>query len=323
METKFTIQLIVSLMLSFPSFLLITYIFLLLAIAFFTLFEQKILGYSQLRKGPNKVSLWGIPQPLSDALKLFSKELTWPLLSNKKLFIISPIMSLVLAIFLWSLLPSENPIFSIKLGLLFFLCVSRVRVYTILIAGWASNSKYSLLGALRRVAQTVSYEVRISIILFSPLLAFQRFNTQEMLNSPYFLILLTPIISIIWFTTTLAETNRTPFDLTEGERELVSGFNTEFSGGLFTIIFIAEYLNILFMSLLSYLLFFFKFSTPYLNSLLTPIRTIIIAFAFIWARTTLPRIRYDFLISLTWKGFLPLSLIVLIPILIIDRKSVV
>jgi len=304
-------------MLSFPSLIIISYIILLLAIAFFTLFEQKILGYSQLRKGPNKVRFWGIPQPLADAVKLFSKEITWPLLSNKSLFIISPFITLVLAIFLWVLFPSSYPIFSLKYGILFFLCISRLRVYSILAAGWASNSKYSLLGALRRIAQTVSYEVRISIIILSPLIIIKRFNTQEIFFLPFNFFILSPIIFILWFSTTLAETNRSPFDLAEGERELVSGFNTEYSGGLFTIIFIAEYLNILIISLLSAILFFNNIYILEFNFIILSIKTIFLAYIFIWTRATLPRIRYDFLINFTWKGILPFSLIFLIfPIII-------
>nr|YP_009307950.1 NADH dehydrogenase subunit 1 [Myrianida brachycephala]AOR87123.1 NADH dehydrogenase subunit 1 [Myrianida brachycephala] len=304
-------------MLSFPSLMIISYIIILLAMAFFTLFEQKILGYSQLRKGPNKVSLWGVPQPLADALKLFTKEITWPLLSNKVLFMLSPFFTLLLAILLWSLMPSPFPMFSMKYGLLFFLCVSSLSVYTILAAGWASNSKYSLLGALRSIAQTVSYEVSMSIILLSPLMMLKSFNTEELFSFQYNILIFCPVIFILWFTTTLAETNRSPFDLAEGESELVSGFNTEYSGGLFTIIFMAEYLNILMMSLLSTLLFLNNFHILELNLLFLSFKTMFMAYMFIWARATLPRMRYDFLMNFTWKGILPFSLIFLmIPLII-------
>ncbi len=300
-------------MLSFPSSTIISYIFILLAIAFFTLFERKILSYIQIRKGPNKVRVVGIPQPLSDALKLIIKELIWPTLSNKIIFSLTPFFTLILTLLLWFLYPLITPIITFKYGILFFICISSLRVYTTLAAGWASNSKYALLGSLRRIAQTISYEVRISLILITPLILFPSFDIQYFsLYNNSFVRLILPIIFIFWIITILAELNRAPFDLTEGERELVSGFNTEYSGGLFTLIFIAEYLNILFISALTSLLFINHIA---INPLFYPfitIKILMISTVILWVRGTLPRIRYDTLINLTWKALLPFALLFII-----------
>lgn len=299
-------------MISLTSSILMTFLIILASMAFFTLLERKALGYFQIRKGPNKVSLAGLPQPLADAVKLFSKEVSYPSHANTLPFILSPFFTLILALLMWLIYPSHSPILFIKLGVLFFLCVSSFSVYTILAAGWTSNSKYSLLGSLRGVAQTISYEVRISLILLSALIIMHSFNTQNIFNYFFsYVILVIPIITYIWFTTTLAETNRTPFDFAEGERELVSGFNTEYSAGTFAMIFIAEYTNIIVMSILSAIFFIGNLSSPF-NSLFFICKVFAISFLFIWARGSFPRIRYDRLINLTWKSFLPISLVSLL-----------
>lgn len=291
---------------------LLNYLIALLAIAFYTLLERKALGYIQNRKGPNKVALIGLPQPLADALKLFTKEISRPTFSNLTPFLVSPLGSLLLALILWSLYPYLTSTFFILFGALFFLCVSSLNVYTTLGAGWASNSKYALLGALRGVAQTISYEVRIALILLRALIIHLTINLTTILTHqtiwPLFLII---PLATTWFVTALAETNRTPFDFAEGESELVSGFNTEFRRGLFTLIFIAEYANILVISLLS-VVFFIPLSLP---PIFTVLETIALAFLFIWVRASYPRIRYDRLIALTWKIFLPLVLCLLILII--------
>lgn len=288
--------------------ILLNYVLALLAIAFYTLLERKALGYFQNRKGPNKVRLIGIPQPLADALKLFSKEISRPTFSNLTPFLISPIGSLFLALVLWSLYPYFSSRFFITFGALFFLCVSRLNVYTTLGAGWSSNSKYSLLGALRGVAQTISYEVSISLILLRALIIHLSINLNIILTHQIVwpLVIILPL-AITWFVTTLAETNRTPFDFAEGESELVSGFNTEFSRGPFALIFIAEYARILVIRLLTVVFF----SPQIFSPIITSIETIIIAFLFIWVRASYPRIRYDRLMALTWKAFLPIVLCVL------------
>lgn len=289
----------------------ISFILFILAIAFFTLLERKVLGYAQLRKGPNKINFAGLPQPLADALKLFLKERTLPSHRNKAPYVAAPIFSLILALLLWSLYLSPSPIYFITFGLLFFFALSRIRVYGTLVSGWASNSKYALLGALRAVAQTISYEVSMALIILIPAVLVMSLNLLNFSSpqsiSPAF-IFLAPFL-IIWFITALAETNRAPFDFAEGESELVSGFNVEYRGTVFAFIFIAEYVSILLISFLSAILFWGYF--PLISLLLTPIfwiKAAFFAFAFLWARATLPRIRYDLLINLTWKIFLPLIL---------------
>nr|ALQ78812.1 NADH dehydrogenase subunit 1 [Glycera capitata] len=293
--------------------LLITYILALLGMAFFTLLERKALGYFQIRKGPNKVGIAGIPQPFADALKLFTKELNKPILANNYPFLIAPMLGLFLALVLWSMYPCSNPSFFLPFGVLLFLCVSSFNVYSTLIAGWSSNSKYALLGALRTIAQTISYEVSMSLILLSVLVSMMSMDFTHMYinkNLPYFIMFM--IMFMIWFTTTLAETNRTPFDLSEGESELVSGFNVEFSSGTFALIFMAEYLNILIMSLFSTVLFLnFFILNSFVTDLMFTLKITFVAFCFVWVRATLPRMRYDMLMNLTWKTFLPFSLAML------------
>lgn len=304
--------------LSFSLSIIISYVIAILAIAFYTLIERKLLGYMQLRKGPNKVRVAGIPQPFADAIKLFVKEQTYPTFANTILFTIAPVISLVLCLMLWAIYPHNNTSLYMRFGILYFLCVSRINVYCTFIAGWCSNSKYSLLGALRGVAQTISYEVSIALILISILLIHKKIDIS-LIASSYLSwpAMLVPILLIFWFITSLAETNRSPFDFAEGESELVSGFNVEYSGGIFALIFIAEYANILFIRLLTAVLF--MGFTPIISSFSLIIKTIVIATLFVWIRATIPRIRYDNLIYLTWKRFLPLSLgiiIIIIPICI-------
>nr|YP_537087.1 NADH dehydrogenase subunit 1 [Orbinia latreillii]AAX50149.1 NADH dehydrogenase subunit 1 [Orbinia latreillii] len=286
---------------------LLTYVMALLGMAFYTLLERKGLAYFQIRKGPNKVSMMGIPQPLADALKLFTKEQSIPYKSNMLIFFLSPMTALTLALILWSLYPHAFPSFFMPFSILLFLCISSFNVYTVLFAGWSSNSKYSLLGALQSIAQTISYEISMALILLSAICLTQtlNFGSLTMTIHSWPLLSLFPV-AILWFITLLAETNRTPFDLSEGESELVSGFNIEYSSSSFALIFMAEYANILVMSLFTALLFI-----PY-PWLLTPSITLLISFIFIWIRATLPRMRYDHLMYLTWKSFLPLSLGILI-----------
>nr|QGW56733.1 NADH dehydrogenase subunit 1 [Korinchia angustiabdomena] len=278
----------------------------LVSVAFLTLLERKVLGYIQIRKGPNKVGLMGIPQPFCDAIKLFSKEQTYPLLSNYMSYYFSPVFSLFLSLLLWMCMPFFIKLISFNLGLLFFMCCTSMGVYTVMIAGWSSNSNYALLGGLRSVAQTISYEVSLALILLSFVFLINNYN---MLNFYYyqiylwFLFLLYPL-AFVWLIISLAETNRTPFDFAEGESELVSGFNVEYSSGGFALIFLSEYASILFMSMLFSLIFlggdmlnfFFYFKLMF------------ISFVFIWVRGTLPRFRYDKLMYLAWKSFLPFSL---------------
>nr|YP_010895040.1 NADH dehydrogenase subunit 1 [Ceriana vespiformis]WJW73553.1 NADH dehydrogenase subunit 1 [Ceriana vespiformis] len=278
----------------------------LVSVAFLTLLERKVLGYIQIRKGPNKVGLMGIPQPFCDAIKLFTKEQTYPLLSNYISYYFSPIFSLFLSLLLWMCMPFFIKLFSFNLGLLFFLCCTSLGVYTVMIAGWSSNSNYALLGGLRSVAQTISYEVSLALILLSFVFLINNYN---MLNFYYyqeylwFIFLLYPL-AFVWLIISLAETNRTPFDFAEGESELVSGFNVEYSSGGFALIFLSEYASILFMSMLFSLIFLGGDIFDFLFYL----KLMFISFMFIWVRGTLPRFRYDKLMYLAWKSFLPFSL---------------
>nr|QOX09669.1 NADH dehydrogenase subunit 1 [Harpovoluta charcoti] len=300
-----------------------SYVSILLAVAFFTLLERKGLSYIQIRKGPNKVGLAGLPQPIADATKLLTKEIAKPTMANYSPYFIAPIFSFVLALFLWQLYPSLYAASYFKWGILFFLCVSGLNVYGTLLAGWASNSKYALLGSLRAIAQTISYEVSMALILLFPLFLVGSFNfvkikeAQDMIWLSFFML----PVSFIWFVTCVAETNRAPFDFAEGESELVSGFNIEYGSVGFALIFLAEYANILVMSLFTALLFFGGSSLILVESdAAFMFKILFFAFLFIWVRGSYPRFRYDLLMSLTWKGFLPasLSFLMLITILIFN-----
>nr|ADO60497.1 NADH dehydrogenase subunit 1 [Heterocerus fenestratus] len=286
--------------------ILLLVVFVLIAVAFFTLLERKILGYIQIRKGPNKVGLMGIPQPFSDAIKLFSKESIHPLMSNYVSYYFSPIFNLFFSLMLWICLPFITVLINFNLGVLFFLCVSSLGVYSVMVAGWSSNSSYALLGGLRAVAQTISYEVSLSLILMSFLLLVSGFDLYLFIiyqKLIWFIFLGFPL-AMSWFVSSLAETNRTPFDFAEGESELVSGFNVEYSSGGFALIFLAEYSSILFMSFI-FCLFFLG---PDFLGWLFFLKMLFISFSFIWVRGTLPRFRYDKLMYLAWKSYLPVAL---------------
>nr|AWH61690.1 NADH dehydrogenase subunit 1 [Reticunassa festiva complex sp. C] len=287
------------------------YICILLAVAFFTLLERKGLSYIQIRKGPNKVGFMGLPQPLADAAKLLTKEIAKPTMANYSPYFLAPIFSFILALLLWQLYPSLYSCSYFKWGILFFLCVSGMNVYGTLLAGWASNSKYALLGSLRAIAQTISYEVSMALILLFPLFLVGSFSFIEIKESQEYVwlsFLMIPV-SLMWFVTCIAETNRAPFDFAEGESELVSGFNIEYGAAGFALIFLAEYANILVMSLFSALLFFGGSSMILFESdVAFMLKVLFFAFAFIWVRGSYPRFRYDLLMGLTWKGFLPAAL---------------
>nr|WAX39336.1 NADH dehydrogenase subunit 1 [Homalosilpha sp. 1 ZQW-2020] len=281
-------------------------IFVMVGVAFLTLLERKVLGYIHIRKGPNKVGFVGILQPFSDAVKLFSKEQVFPFLSNYLCYYFAPVFSLFLSLLVWFIMPYFTGFISFELGLLFFLCCTSLGVYTVMVAGWSSNSNYALLGGLRAVAQTISYEVSLALILLSFIFLVGSYNLVKFYDFQVFMwmIFFTFPLSMVWFTSCLAETNRTPFDFAEGESELVSGFNVEYSSGGFALIFLAEYASILFMSML----FCIIFLGGDINSMLFYFKLSFISFMFIWVRGTMPRFRYDKLMYLAWKGFLPLSL---------------
>lgn len=252
------------------------------------------------------MGLIGIIQPFRDAIKLFCKEQTYPYISNFVIYYISPVFNLFLSLLLWMCMPFFTLLFNFNLGVLYFLCCSRLGVYTIMIAGWSSNSNYALLGGIRSVAQTISYEVRLALIFLSFLYLIMGLNLLDFIKYQEFcwFIFLGLPLRIMWLVSRLAETNRTPFDFAEGESELVSGFNVEYRRGGFALIFLAEYSRILFIRMLRVLLFLggnifhFRFF----------LKLVFIAFVWVWVRGTLPRYRYDKLIYLCWKGFLPVSL---------------
>nr|WAX39219.1 NADH dehydrogenase subunit 1 [Anaplecta sp. 7 ZQW-2020] len=281
-------------------------IFVLIGVAFLTLMERSVLGYIHIRSGPNSVGYIGMLQPFSDAIKLFCKEQTYPFVSNYFSYYLSPVLGLFLSLIIWGLMPYLSGMIFFNMGLLFFLCCTSLGVYTIMVAGWSSNSNYSLLGGLRSVAQTISYEVSLALIMLSFIYLVGSYDLTDFYYyqlSSWFIFIFFPL-SLIWFVSSLAETNRTPFDFAEGESELVSGFNVEYSSGGFSLIFLAEYASILFMSLL----FSIFFLGSDLDNFLFFFSVVGVSFLFIWVRGSLPRYRYDKLMNLAWSAYLPLSL---------------
>nr|VFU78863.1 NADH dehydrogenase subunit 1 [Proasellus solanasi] len=281
----------------------------LVGVAFLTLFEQKVLSYSQSRKGPMKVGFKGVLQPFSDALKLFSKEVLLPYMSNSYIYFFAPVLALGTVLTIWLVYPSFMGLEEINMSIIFMMCCLSLGVYALMAAGWASNSKFALLGGLRAVAQTISYEVNFALILLSFIVLVMSFELEVfMMYYSVWMGFLAPPLALAWFVSALAETSRTPFDFSEGESEIVSGFNTEFSAGPFALFFLAEYGSILFMSTL--------FSVVFMGGLdggfYFYIKISLILFMFIWVRATLPRLRYDKLMDLSWVVFLPASISYLI-----------
>nr|YP_010318849.1 NADH dehydrogenase subunit 1 [Pipa snethlageae]UMB51083.1 NADH dehydrogenase subunit 1 [Pipa snethlageae] len=284
---------------------------ILLAVAFFTLVERKILGYMQHRKGPNIVGPTGLLQPIADGVKLFIKEPIRPSTSSQTMFLLAPTMALMLALSIWTPIPMPFSMADLNLGILFILAMSSLTVYSILGSGWASNSKYALIGSLRAVAQTISYEVTLGLILMCMIVlvgGFTLFNFNTTQEHMWLIIPGWPMAAM-WYISTLAETNRAPFDLTEGESELVSGFNVEYAGGPFALFFLAEYANILMMNTLSTILFLGSFhQTNELTTISLMMKASAMSILFLWVRASYPRFRYDQLMHLVWKNFLPITL---------------
>nr|QXM17007.1 NADH dehydrogenase subunit 1 [Aeolothrips indicus] len=278
---------------------------ILISVAFLTLMERKILGSIQIRLGPNKVGAEGILQPFSDAIKLYSKESNMPTLSNMKIFFLAPVMGLLISLSCWIIMPYLKVHFSANMGMILYMSVMGLSIYILLMAGWSSNSTYATLGAMRCIAQTISYEVTLIFIIMSMFILNETLNFYTFLNHQKYIwfIFLTPIF-FMWMIVTLAELNRTPFDFGEGESELVSGFNVEYSGVGFALIFMNEYAMIILASFMTTLLFL----GSDIYSFTFYLKVTMVAFSIIWTRGCLPRFRYDKLMYLTWKNLLPCSL---------------
>ena len=294
---------------------------LMIFIAYLTYFERRVIGAIQLRKGPNVVGPFGLFQPLADGIKLLTKETVVPTNSNKLIFLFSPILTFTLALVAWAVIPIDYEIVlsNINVGILYVFAISSLGVYGIIMAGWSSNSRYAFLGALRSAAQMISYEVSIGLIIINILLTVGSLNLTEIVlaqKNLWFFIPHFPVF-IIFFISTLAETNRAPFDLPEAEAELVAGYNVEYSSLAFGLFFLGEYGNMILMSSLTTILFLGGWYPPFEYDFLYLIpgffwfflKVCIILFLFLWIRATLPRYRYDQLMRLGWKVFLPISLL--------------
>nr|YP_010535284.1 NADH dehydrogenase subunit 1 [Megacopta distanti]UYA97758.1 NADH dehydrogenase subunit 1 [Megacopta distanti]UYA97771.1 NADH dehydrogenase subunit 1 [Megacopta distanti] len=285
---------------------LIILVFILISVAYVTLLERSVLGYIQIRSGPNSVGFLGLLQPFSDGIKLFFKEQSYLYKSNFIIYYFSPVFMLIISFMMWMLYPMLINVYSFSYGILFFMCCTGFGVYGVMLSGWSSNSNYALLGSLRSVAQTISYEISMSMIMICFILFVFSFNLLSFMfyqKFIWFVIFSIPMF-FCWLSSCLAETNRSPFDFAEGESELVSGFNVEYSSGGFAFIFLSEYMNIIFMGMMTVVMFL----GCDILSLMFYMSVVMIIFWFIWVRGVLPRFRYDKLMSLTWKLFLPLSL---------------
>ena len=285
---------------------LIHILLVLLTVAFFTLFERKVIALVHLRTGPNKISLVGLIQPLLDAFKLLSKQPLQSLASNKLVYSSAPHLSLFVSLTFWALLPSYSFFLANSFALLIFILLGTVMVFANLIAGWSSNSKYTFIGSLRSVAQSISYESVFTTLVITLMVRISSYGLMSCsFSSGYLIFILLPV----WVFSALAETHRAPFDFSERESELVSGYNTEYSGAYFAFVFLGEYSALLFSCSIIYYIFFtipafFAPTTPLIYSFIT----LLLSFFIILVRVTFCRFRYDLLISLAWKSLLPLSL---------------
>jgi len=297
---------------------------LLIAVAYLTYAERKVLAAAQLRRGPNVVGPFGLLQPFADALKLLMKETIIPTGANRGVFIAAPILTFVLSLIAWAVIPFDQGVViaNINVGVLYLFAISSLGVYGIIMAGWASNSKYAFLGALRAAAQMVSYEVSIGFVMVSVLLCVGSLNLSAIVEAQrtvWFCIPLLPMF-VVFFISALAETNRSPFDLVEGESELVAGFFVEYSSMAFALFYLGEYANMILMSAMTSVLFLGGWLAPFGWQPFTGVlahlwsfcwfagKIAFVLFCFLWVRATMPRFRYDQLMRLGWKVFLPLSL---------------
>ncbi len=296
---------------------------LLIGVAYLTLMERKVIGAMQLRRGPNVVGPFGLLQPFADGLKLFLKEVIIPSESSKAVFILAPMLTFMLALLGWAVIPvhEEFVLADLNVGILYLFAISSLGVYGIIMAGWASNSKYAFLGAIRSAAQMVSYEVSIGLVIITVLLAVGSLNLTDIIlaqrEQGWFAFSGLFPMFVVFFISALAETNRHPFDLPEAEAELVSGYNVEYSSMTFALFFLGEYANMILMSAMTAVLFLGGWLPPFDHELLNAVPGVVwfllkvtfLLYVFIWARATLPRYRYDQLMRLGWKVFLPLTLL--------------
>jgi NADH-quinone oxidoreductase subunit H len=294
---------------------------LLLAVAYLTYAERKVIGWMQLRRGPNTVGPLGLLQPIADGLKLLHKEIILPSESSKVIFLLAPMLTFSLSFLAWAVIPlgAEFIIADINVGILYLFAISSLSVYGIIMAGWASNSKYAFLGSLRSAAQMISYEVSMGLVIITVLLLAGSLNLREIVMAQkgmWYAVPLFPMM-IIFFISTLAETNRAPFDLPEAEAELVSGYNVEYSSMAFALFFLGEYANMILMSAMTTILFLGGWLPPFGFASFTwipgifwfALKVAFILFCFLWVRASFPRYRYDQLMRLGWKVFLPFSLL--------------
>jgi len=293
----------------------------LMGMAYATYFERKALGAFQLRRGPNRVGPFGLWQPFADAVKVFTKETIIPSGANRALFLMAPMITFVLACLAWAVIPVGDgwAVANINVGILYLFAISSLGVYGVIIAGWASNSKYAFLGALRSAAQMVSYEVSIGFVLVSVLLCVGSLNLNDIVKAQSHIWFCFPMLPmfVVFLISMLAETNRAPFDLPEGESEIVAGFFVEYSAMAFALFYLGEYTNMIMMSALASILFLGGWQAPLGLTFIPGVfwliaKICVIMFFFFWVRATFPRYRYDQLMRLGWKVFLPLSLLWLV-----------
>lgn len=317
---------LVMLVWNFPGVQMLTHIFiligvLLVSVAYLTYFERKVLGAMQRRQGPMTVGPLGLLQPLADGLKLFSKETIIPSQANRPVFVLAPMLLFTLALIAWAVIPVDAQLVlaDINVGILYLFAVSSMGVYGVIMAGWASNSRYAFLGALRSASQMVSYEVSMGLIIVCVLLCVGSLNLTEIVTAErtwWMQLMLLPML-VVFLVSILAETNRAPFDLPEGESELSGGFMVEYSAMTFALFFLGEYANMILMSAMTTVLFLGGWLPPFSLSFLGfipgviwfALKTAAVLFFFIWARATFPRYRYDQLMRLGWKVFLPFTLL--------------
>lgn len=315
---------------------------LLLAVAYLTFAERKVIGYMQTRIGPNRVGPWGLGQPIADVLKLFFKEIVFPSASNRYLFVVAPILAIAPAIAAWVVIPfGEGFVFAdISVGLLYLFAMTSLGVYGILIAGWASNSKYALLGTLRSAAQVVSYEIAMGFALIGVVLAAGTLNLSGIVRAQaggffnWFWLPLLPLLAVYWISA-VAETNRAPFDVAEGESEIVAGFHVEYAGTTFAGFFLAEYANMILVSVLTSVMFFGGWLSPFESIPLLDawskwvpglvwllLKTSFFLLLYLWVRATFPRYRYDQIMRLGWKVFIPVTLVWIVMVALMQKLQV-